>query len=145
MGLPWPIFQNHNGPLLGNHDSASMAAGSGPSKVLHRLNVKRLVQIFMSDTCHTKQRALFCKRTGSNDCGDKRSFPYFSAAETVKYGYPYCCVVPFCKGTRKVKKKHKRLTLLNGFSFLVNFLLFFFILNISETTRDRAIVTIERQ
>ena len=31
---PWPIFQNYNGPLLASHDGASMAAGTGPSKVL---------------------------------------------------------------------------------------------------------------
>jgi len=34
VGLPWPIFQNYNGPLLASHDGASMAAGAGPSKVL---------------------------------------------------------------------------------------------------------------
>ena len=34
VSLPWPLFQNYNGPLLASHDGASMAAGTGPSKVL---------------------------------------------------------------------------------------------------------------
>ena len=34
VGLPWPIFQNYNGPLLASHDGASMAASTGPSKVI---------------------------------------------------------------------------------------------------------------
>ena len=34
VGLPWPIFQNYKAPLLASHYGASMAAGTGPSKVL---------------------------------------------------------------------------------------------------------------
>jgi len=28
VSLPWPLFQNYNGPLLASHDGASMAAGT---------------------------------------------------------------------------------------------------------------------
>jgi len=46
VGLPWPIFQNYNGPLLASHDGASMAAGAGPSKVLCiMLSGQRLEQL----------------------------------------------------------------------------------------------------